>query len=61
MYYRLLGTEDLSVAMPIANGLTFLFTGLTAALKGEKIDDPVSSVVGAALVLLGVTICYCDS
>ena len=48
MYYRLLGTEGLSVAMPIANRLTFLLTGLTAVLKGEKTDDPVSSVVGAA-------------
>mmetsp|Transcript_15137 Transcript_15137/g.26649 ORF Transcript_15137/g.26649 Transcript_15137/m.26649 type:complete len:124 (+) Transcript_15137:4027-4398(+) len=37
LYYVLLGATELSMAVPICNATTLLFTVLTARLRGEKI------------------------
>ncbi|CAG8661066.1 6600_t:CDS:2, partial [Paraglomus brasilianum] len=39
VYYYTLGQADLSLAVPITNSLTFIFTTLAAALLGEDVGD----------------------
>ena len=57
VFYILLANSDLSLAVPICNALALVFSFLTSAMLGESIDKPVRSFLGAALVLVGVTIC----
>jgi Putative transmembrane family 234 len=57
MFYILLANSDLSLAVPICNALALVFSFATSVLLGESIDKPLRSFLGAALVLLGVTIC----
>ena len=45
------------MAVPICNGLTFLFTAITAWALGEKVDSPVLAASGSVLILAGVTVC----
>lgn len=49
--------SDISLAVPICNSLTFVFTALTSHLLGERVDDPVRVGLGCALVLAGVSLC----
>lgn len=55
-YLICLGEADLSLALPITQGLTFLFTALTARILGER---PLtnSTILGTELILVGVGIC----
>ena len=57
VFYVLLANSDLSLAVPICNALALVFSFVTSGLLGESIDKPVRSFLGAALVLVGVTIC----
>lgn len=57
VFYSLLANSDLSLAVPICNALALLFSFGTSALLGEPIDKPFRTFLGAALVLVGVTIC----
>jgi hypothetical protein len=57
VYVYLLGSSDISLAVPICNSLTFVFTAITSWLMGERMGDPGKTLGGAALVLVGVTIC----
>mmetsp|Transcript_10478 Transcript_10478/g.12753 ORF Transcript_10478/g.12753 Transcript_10478/m.12753 type:complete len:149 (+) Transcript_10478:53-499(+) len=57
LYYYLLATSDLTLAVPICNGLALAFTFVTSYYIGEPIDQPVRSAVGAMLVTTGVGIC----
>lgn len=57
LFYLTLASADLSLAVPITNSLTLVFTALSGRfLFGE---DPISarSQLGIALILLGVTLC----
>jgi len=56
LYVRLLGTSDISMALPICNSLTFLFTAATSSFLGEKALTK-RTVAGMALILLGIGIC----
>ena len=55
IYYYL--HTDISLAVPICNALTFVFTALTSYLLGEKVENPLRVMIGCLCVLLGVTIC----
>ena len=55
LYLMTIGKADLTLAVPITNSLTFLFTSLFGKLVGEKISW--ATVVGVILVLCGVTLC----
>ncbi|KAF9914798.1 heme binding [Lobosporangium transversale] len=44
VYYHTLGKADLSLAVPITNSLTFIFTTLAGILLGESIGSPRKSV-----------------
>ena len=57
VYYYVLGKTDLSTAVPIANGLTFVFSGLTEAIVNKRIPSK-ATVEGISLIVIGVYICY---
>ena len=57
LYYYVLGKTDLSTAVPIANGLTFVFSGLTEAIV-DKRPPSRSTLEGISLIVAGVYICY---
>ncbi|KAI8371270.1 hypothetical protein EDC96DRAFT_587243 [Choanephora cucurbitarum] len=52
VYYYTLGKSNMSLAVPITNSLTFIFSLLTGLCLGEDIGGK-----GMALVILGVVIC----
>ncbi|KAF8942005.1 heme binding [Haplosporangium gracile] len=56
VYYHTLGKADLSLAVPITNSLTFIFTTLAGILLGESIGSP-RSWLGMTMVVLGVGLC----
>lgn len=55
VYYMTIGRADITLAVPITNSLTFLFTTLFGWLLGEHIS--LRTVAGVALVLSGVAMC----
>lgn len=57
VFYALLANSDLTLAVPMCNALAMLFSFITSACLGEKIDKPLRAFAGATLVLVGVTIC----
>lgn len=57
VFYVLLANSDLTLAVPTCNALAMLFSFMTSACFGEKIDKPFRAFAGATLVLVGVTIC----
>ena len=57
LYYYVLGTTDLSIAVPIANGLTFAVAGLTEAIIDKRIPSR-STIEGSLLILAGVFVCF---
>ncbi|KAF4659230.1 hypothetical protein FOL47_007674 [Perkinsus chesapeaki] len=56
-YYYLLGSHDLSVAVPAANSLSFGFTALTEALCLNRTLPDKYTVIGSGLILFGVFLC----
>ncbi|KAI7899807.1 uncharacterized protein BX663DRAFT_519571 [Cokeromyces recurvatus] len=56
VYYYTLGKSNMSLAVPITNSLTFIFSLLTGLCLGEKIGGK-DTWLGMGLVLLGVAIC----
>ncbi|XP_007561143.1 transmembrane protein 234 [Poecilia latipinna] len=60
VYYYTLSTTDLSLAVPVANSLTFLCTLLTGKLLGEEFGGK-RAVVGMFLTMTGVTLCVISS
>jgi hypothetical protein len=57
LYVYLLGSSDLSMAVPICNSLTFVFTAVTSIFLGEQVQRPLNVCVGVVSVLFGVAIC----
>ncbi|KAM6912511.1 transmembrane protein 234 [Xenentodon cancila] len=60
VYYYTLSTTELSLAVPVANSLTFLFTLLTGKLLGEEFGG-IKAVVGMFLTMAGITLCVISS
>ncbi|KAF7201668.1 transmembrane protein 234 [Nothobranchius furzeri] len=60
VYYYTLSTTELSLAVPVANSLTFLFTLLTGKLLGETFGGK-QAVVGMFLTMAGITLCIISS
>jgi uncharacterized membrane protein len=48
--------SDLSLAVPITNSITFIFTLLTGKLLGERVGG-VDAWIGIGLIIAGITIC----
>ena len=57
LFYHLLATSDLSLAVPICNALALVFGSVTAYFLDEKVDDPIRSIFGCLLITMGVIIC----
>ncbi|XP_026864071.2 transmembrane protein 234 isoform X1 [Electrophorus electricus] len=60
MFYVTLSTTELSVAVPVVNSLSFLFTLLTGKLLGEDFGGE-RAVLGMVLTMVGVTMCVGSS
>lgn len=60
VYYYTLSTTDLSLAVPVANSLTFLNTLLTGKLLGEEFGGK-RAVAGMFLTMVGITLCVISS
>ncbi|XP_028251982.1 transmembrane protein 234 [Parambassis ranga] len=60
VYYYTLSTTELSLAVPVANSLTFLCTLLTGRLLGEEFGGK-QAVVGMFLTMAGITLCVISS
>jgi hypothetical protein len=61
LFYFTLGNSEISLAVPICNGLALVFSIISSFFIGEKIEDPVRTFTGSALVVLGVAICVMSS
>ncbi|XP_070556005.1 transmembrane protein 234 homolog isoform X2 [Ptychodera flava] len=59
VYYPTLASVDLSLAVPITNSLTFIFTTLTGKILGEKIGNK-ETYIGMVFVVAGVSLCVMD-
>ena len=55
VYYVALSKSELSVAVPLTNSLTLLFTLLSGIALGEKIRR--KALLGMVLVMVGIIIC----
>lgn len=60
VYFYTLSTTDLSLAVPVANSLTFLCTLLTGKLLGEEFGGK-RAVAGMFLTMAGITLCVISS
>lgn len=56
LYVYALQDSELSMAVPIANSCTFLFTALMAIILGEQLPN-VMSFTGILMIATGVAIC----
>lgn len=57
LFYVALSRSDLTLAVPICNALSLVFSVVTSFALGENVDKPGRAVLGAALVMIGVGIC----
>nr|XP_061799035.1 transmembrane protein 234-like [Nerophis lumbriciformis] len=60
VYYYTLSTTDLSLAVPVSNSLTFLWTLVTGKLLGENLGGK-QAVAGMFLTMVGITLCIISS
>lgn len=56
LYVFTLQKSELSLAVPISNSCSFLFTALVAILLGEQKPNR-NAFIGMALIALGISIC----
>ncbi|CAG5127820.1 unnamed protein product, partial [Candidula unifasciata] len=56
LYYITLSSADVTLAVPITNSLTFIFTALSSRLLGEK-HLTWEAVAGMMLIVAGVSLC----
>ncbi|KAG5869505.1 hypothetical protein JTB14_008056 [Gonioctena quinquepunctata] len=59
LYFITLQEVDLTLSVPIANSLTFVFTAVSGWIMGEDLPKK-STVVGVILVILGTLMCCLD-
>ncbi|XP_040055171.1 transmembrane protein 234 [Gasterosteus aculeatus] len=60
VYYYTLSTTELSLAVPVANSLTFLCTLFTGKLLGEEFGGK-QAVAGMFLTMAGIGLCVLSS
>ncbi|KAJ9599334.1 hypothetical protein L9F63_010201 [Diploptera punctata] len=59
LYYFALGSSDLTLAVPIANSVTFVATAVCGWILGEELPNR-NTCVGILLVLSGIMLCFLD-
>lgn len=57
LFYWVLSSSDLSMAVSVCNALSLVFSILTSYALGERVDQPIRACIGSALVMIGVAIC----
>lgn len=57
LFYVALSRSDLTLAVPVCNALSLVFSVITSFALGENVDKPLRAVLGSALVMIGVGIC----
>ena len=57
LYYVTLANCQIGLAVPICNALALVFSVVTSLMIGESMPRPLWTVLGASLVVAGVTIC----
>ncbi|KAI9505734.1 hypothetical protein BX070DRAFT_220630 [Coemansia spiralis] len=58
-YYYTLSAADITIAVPITNSLTLIFTILAGVLVGEEMPTQ-KELLGMACVVSGVAMCVCS-
>ena len=61
LYAYLLGSLELSLAVPLCNSLTFVVTAVAGYALGEHVQHPRMLVAGARFVVFGTAICMVSS
>ncbi len=61
LFYKTLASSNLTLSVPICNATAMVFSSITSAVLGEKVDKPRRAVMGVIFVLLGVAICMHSS
>jgi len=61
LYYKTLASSNLTLSVPICNATAMVFSSITSALLGERVDRPGRAAVGVILVLSGVAVCMYSS
>ena len=61
LFYKTLASSNLTLSVPICNATAMVFSSITSALLGEKVDKPGRAVLGVIFVLSGVVICMQSS
>ncbi|XP_071644892.1 transmembrane protein 234 homolog isoform X2 [Temnothorax longispinosus] len=59
LYFLTLQSTDLSLAVPVSNSLTFVFTAITGWFLGEE-KVHRNTYLGMMLILCGTTLCCWD-
>jgi len=58
MFYFLLSTEPVSIASPVCNSLTFLFTAITSYFVfNETVQHPLLLIGGTVFIITGTALC----
>lgn len=57
LYYKTLASSDLILSVPICNATAMVFSSVTSAVLGERVNQPIRAALGVTLVLMGVAIC----
>lgn len=61
LYYKTLASSNLTLSVPICNATAMVFSSITSALLGERVNQPGRAMLGVVLVLSGVAICMYSS
>ncbi|XP_019873491.1 transmembrane protein 234 homolog [Aethina tumida] len=59
LYFLTLQNVDLSLSVPVANSLTFVFTAIVGCILGEKLPNR-DTCLGIILIILGTIFCCRD-
>jgi drug/metabolite transporter (DMT)-like permease len=58
VFFMLLSTEPISIASPVANSMTFLFTAVTSyTVFNERVRYPWLLICGTAFIIGGTVLC----
>ncbi|CAH1371930.1 unnamed protein product [Tenebrio molitor] len=60
IYFLTLQSADLSLSVPVANSLTFVFTAISGWILGEQLPKR-NTILGVILILAGTTLCCYDN
>jgi hypothetical protein len=61
LYYKTLASSNLTLSVPICNATAMVFSTITSAILGERMNQPGRAALGVILVLSGVAVCMYSS